>query len=301
MLETTWQRIQPGLTQLHQRLISMLQHLRPFVIAARLDQHVDLLLLLLPVLWTASLSQEAIHYGVLCAMLLAVTAIRCATWLYNDLQDAKQNAQAPDSFLTVGLITARQGWRLSLGLLGFAALMLSFIGGEALLTGVAAVLLLLLYPHLKRRTLLTEAYLGISLAWVVVMAHSVSPGISTKALWLLYTATWLWSTAYTLLYAMPRRHYAREAGIGSLTHLFGDNIGPLTITLQLIAVIALWFVSEQSALGETFADALLLAMALLTYQQWLLSRHPDIGTTLAYRNNLAFGIVIMLGLVGEQL
>ncbi len=304
-LKSRWQRLQPRLQQivseLLRRLVQAARWLRPYLHVCHLHRPVDLILLLLPGFWVISLSEGELRFGEVLALLLAATAVRCAAWVYNDLMDAKYLKEAPESFVTIGLITAQAGWALFAGLLGLATLLLLFLDAIAFAWGAIALGLLLGYPHIKRRTLLTQPYMGFCFAWMVPMAELVSPGIAAKSLWLLFTATWLWASANTLLYAMPRRSYEQRVGIGSLNHLFGDNIGPFAIILQLIAAIALWFVSKQSALGDAFAVALLAAMALLTYQQWLLTRHPNSGPTRAYRNNVLFGVLILLGLLGERL
>lgn len=300
-LQKSWHALLPSLHTALQQLRRATRRLRPYLHVCHLHRPVDLMLLLLPALWTLSLTDGEIRYGAAAALLLAITAIRCAAWVYNDLLDAKTLPEAPESFVTLGLITAREGWWLFAGLLAFAAVLLLFLDAVAFLWGAVALALLLGYPHIKRRTLLTQPYMGLCFAWAVVMAQLAAPGIDAKSLWLLFTATWLWATANTLLYVIPRRSYEERVGIGSLNPLIGDNIGAFVITLQLTAVIALWFVSQQSALGGHFAIALLLAMALLPYQQWLLERHPHSGATRAYRSNVLFGLVIVLGLLGERL
>lgn len=291
------ERLQPLRVKLHRTI----QWLRPYLHICHLHRPVDLILLLLPALWTISLAREPLHYGEVLALLLAASAIRSAAWVYNDLFDALLLTDAPESFVTLGLVRSRDGWRLLCGLLGFATLMLLFLDTVAFLWGLMALGLLLGYPHIKRRTLLTQPYMGLCFAWMVAMAQLVSPGIDAKSLWLLFTATLLWATACTLLYAIPRRAYEERMGIGSLIYLMGDNSGMFVLILQLFATITLWFVGKQASLGSAFAVALLLALALLPYQQWLLTRHPGSGATRAYRSNILFGLVILIGLLGERL
>ena len=291
------ERLQPLLLKLRLAV----QWLRPYLHVCHLHRPVDLILLLLPALWAVSLAREPLHYGEILALLLAASAMRCAAWVYNDLIDALLLADAPESFVTLGLVSHRDGWRLFVGLLGFATLMLLFLDSVAFLWGGVALGLLLGYPHIKHRTLLTQPYIGLCFAWMVAMAQLVSPGIDTKSLWLLFTATLLWATAYAILYAMPRRGYEERVGIGSLIYLMGDNSGMFVLILQLFATISLWFVGKQAGLGSTFAVALLVALALLPYQQWLLTRHPGSGATRAYRSNILFGLVILAGLFGERM
>lgn len=282
------------------RLRELKRWLRPYLHICHLHRPIDLLLLLLPALWTVSLATEPYHSGEVAALLLAAALVRSAAWVYNDLLDARMLAEAPESFTARGLVPARDGWRLFAGLLSLAALLLLALDATALLWSAPALLLLLGYPHLKQRTLLTQPYLGLCFAWMVALAQVVSPGIGPKTLWLLFTATLLWSTSFTLLYAMPRRAADERAGIGSMLYLLGERGGMVVLFLQLLTVVALWFAGRQLHLGDNFGLGLLGALALSAYQQWQLASHPASGATRAYRSNLLFGLAVLAGLLGGQ-
>ncbi|MCW8917276.1 MAG: UbiA prenyltransferase family protein [Gammaproteobacteria bacterium] len=271
--------------------------LRPYLHICHLHRPVDLILLLLPALWTVALAPGAPDNGALAALLLAATAVRCAAWVYNDLRDATLLPEAPESFIARGLVSRRDGWRLFVALLTIATLLLLLLDAAVLPWGGVALALLFGYPRLKRRTLLTQPYLGLCFAWMVAMAQLLVPGIAARSLWLLFVATLLWATANILLYTMPRRDYEERVGIGSLLTLLGDRGGVVVLLLQLLSVIALWLLGNQAGLGVGFDLGLLLALTLLPYQQWLLTRHPGSGATRAYRSNILFGLAILLGIL----
>jgi 4-hydroxybenzoate polyprenyltransferase len=290
-------RLQPLWHQLRRDLPRWWQWLHPYLDICHLHRPVDLALLLLPALWTVSLAPGATDYAGVVTLLLAATAVRCAAWVYNDLFDARLMPEPPESFIAHGLVSRHDAQLLVIGLLGGATLLLLFLDSTLLLWGGVALGLLLGYPYIKRRTLLTQPYMGLCFAWMVVMTQLIAPGIATKSLLLLFAATLLWATANTILYAMPRRSYEEQAGIGSLVYLLGDNSGKIVLLLQLFATIALWFIGTQAKLGLGFGIGLLAALALLPYQQWLLARHPDSGATRAYRSNVLFGMAVLLGLL----
>ena len=107
------------------------------------------------------------------------------------------------------------------------------------------------------------------------MSLGFTPNISPKTLWLLFTATLLWATSFTLLYSMPRRDYEQRVGIGSLLYLLGDNTKVFVLILQVFAVISLWLVGKQAELGGYFSLFLLLALAQTPFQ------HPRQGNFFA--------------------
>lgn len=295
------EQIRPRLQHAHRQLGEWRTQLRPYLYVCRLHRPVDLILLLLPLLWVAALRPGAIDYGALFVLIVATSAMRCAAWVYNDLLDTSMLPEAPESFITLKLATRHQGWLLLFGLLLFAALLLLFFDSSAFIWGAIALLLLLSYPFIKQKTLLTQPYIGLCFAWVVTLAQLLTPDIAAKTLWLLFTATLLWATANTLLYTLPRRDYEQRVGIGSLVYLFGNSSRVLILSLQLFSVIALWFVASQATLGGYFSIALLLTLALIPYQQWLLARDPEHGAVRAYRSNILLGSVILMGLIAERL
>ncbi len=277
------------------------RRLVPCLPALHLRQLDDLALLLLPALWTVSLAQEPVNLLELLALLLAATLVRSAAWLHNDLHDALSPSSQSGSLVGVDLSSCRDGLRLLVLLLSFATLLLLLLDATAMLWALGALGLLLGYPYMKRRTLLTQAYLGLCAAWVVLMAQLLVPGLELKTILLLFTATLLWATANQLFFGMFSRAKDEQGGVGSMIYLFGENSGLVALSLQIFAVVALWFGGEQEKLGLYFAAALLLLLlGLLPYQQWLLLRHAEGGALRAYRSNIAGGLLLLLALVAER-
>lgn len=270
--------------------------LRPYLHICHLHRPVDLLLFLFPALWTIGLAKGELSTLTLLNFLLAATLVRCAAWVYNDLQDAKRLTDAPESFIARQLVGERDAWQLLIGLLITAAVLILPLGLPVILWGSAALVLLFGYPHIKHRTLLTQAYMGLCFAWIVPMSQLLAPELPAKSLWLLFTATLLWATANTLLYSIPRYEYQQRVGIGSLISITGDASKVLVLILQLFVVIALWFAGKHAETGSLFGLSLLAALAQIPYQQWIFLNHPGSGATRAYRANILFGLTILLGL-----
>ena len=77
----------------------------------------------------------------------------------------------------------------------------------------AALLLASCYPLMKRYTHLPEVVLGMACSWSIPMAFAAQREELPPALWLLFTASVLWTVVYDTKYAMVDRKDDLEIGI----------------------------------------------------------------------------------------
>ncbi|HYM35371.1 MAG TPA: UbiA family prenyltransferase, partial [Steroidobacteraceae bacterium] len=108
-------------------------------------------------------------------------------------------------------------------------------------------------------------------------------------------------TAYDTMYAMADREDDLKIGIKSSAILFGDADRFMIGLLQLMTLLALWFIGRGLDLGSWYLGGLGVAACLCIYQQWLI-RHRDAAKCLqAFANNNYFGMAIFIGIVCDYL
>lgn len=281
----------------HPPLAAWSRQLARYFYLCRLNHPTDLALLLLPGVWAALLAADgAPRWGSVTLLLLAATLVRSAAWVFNDWMESRLLPEAPESFLARGVVSVKEErWVLGL-LLGGALLLLLPLPGQLLYYAWAAPLLLAAYPFLKTRLLLTQPYLGLCYAWLVPLAYAAQGVMPGKSAWLLFVATLLWASAFTTLYALPRRSYEQRVGIRSLAQLFGNDSWLFITVLQLSAISSLWLAGRQAAPGIFFGLGLLVAVLLIPYQLWLLFSHPLQGPLRSYRSQVWSGLAILCGI-----
>jgi 4-hydroxybenzoate polyprenyltransferase len=235
------------------------------------------------------------RWGSVALLLAAAFLVRCAAWVFNDWLESRLLPEAPESFLARGVVSVKEEWWMLGLLLGGALLLLLPLPAELFYFAWAAPLLLAAYPFLKTRLLLTQPYLGLCHAWLVPLAYAAQGVLPGKTAWLLFTATLLWASAFTTLYALPRRSYEQRVGIRSLAQLFGGDSWLFITVLQLGAIFSLWLTGQQMALGLFFSLGLLVAILLIPYQLWLLFSHPLEGPLRSYRAQIWSGLAVMCG------
>ncbi|MFO7593484.1 MAG: UbiA family prenyltransferase [Pseudomonadota bacterium] len=284
-----------------QRLLERLQEWyfisRPFLYLCRLHRPADIPLFLLPGLWASVLAAEGMpQTGPMLALLFAALLFRCAAWVFNDWMEFRLLKDAPESFVAHGIVSPQEAQFLFGGLLLTALIFLLPMGLPLLYFAAAAPLLLVGFPLLKTRMLLSQPYLGLCYAWIVPMAWSAQGVLPGKGAWLLFTAVLLFATGFNTLHAIPRRDYEQRAGIGSLAQLFGENSWKVILAGQLGAVLALWLAGRELQLGIFFSISLVVTLLLLPYQHWLHRSHPTAGPMRSYRNHIWTAIAVFCGI-----
>jgi 4-hydroxybenzoate polyprenyltransferase len=268
-----------------------------YALICRLNRPADLALLLLPAGWAGVLASGGTpNTGHLIALLLAATLMRCAAWVYDDWMESRLLPEGTDSYVGQGLFTPHElKWLLG-GLLSGSLLLILPLPAALLYYAWPAPLLMLGYPYVKTRFLLTQPYLGLCYAWLVPMSYAAQGVHPDKPGWLLFTATLLWASAFTLLHAIPRRDYELRVGIRSLAQLFTDNSWLFVMAMQLTAVFTLWLVGKQMTLGLFFSLGLTVVLLLAPYQLWLVFSHPTEGPKRSYHNQIWSAIAIQCGI-----
>jgi 4-hydroxybenzoate polyprenyltransferase len=278
-------------------LISLYFANRRFLNICRLHRPTDIVLFLLPGLWSALLASGGeLHWLPLLLLLGAALLIRCAAWVYNDWMESRLLEPAQESFIARKLVSPLEAQLLFSALLLLALLLIWPLGTPLLYYAIVALALLLGYPILKTRLLLTQPYLGSCYAWLVPMAWATQGVTPDKSAWLLFTAVLLWATAFTTLYALPRRNYEQQVGIRSLAQLFGENSWLFILAMQFSALFTLWLIGRQLELNLFFRIGLATALLLLPYQHWLLFSHPQRGPRRSYRNQIWSGLALLCGI-----
>ena len=277
----------------------------PYAQLMRLDRPIGWWLLLLPCWWGLALAQIAVGGGwpdLWKAVLFLIGAIvmRGAGCTLNDIVDrdidnkVERTRMRP---LPAGMISLRGafvflGAQLLLGLV----ILLQF-NLLTIVTGIASLAIVAIYPFMKRITYWPQVVLGFAFNWGALLGWtSVHNGFSLAPV-LLYFGGISWTLAYDTIYAHQDKDDDALIGIKSTALKFGDaTIYWLVLFFGLaLAFIdtSLWLVSAPVAAHVGIAGATMHAA-------WQISRFDgdDSPTCLKlFRANRMFGVIILLGIL----
>ena len=271
----------------------------------RMDKPIGTYLLLWPTywaLWIASDGWPNMH--ILLVFSLGVFIMRSAGCVINDYADRKIDgkvARTKNRPLVNGMMTSAEAISLFGLLIGMALGLVLTLSWPTIYLSVVAVFLAALYPFMKRYTQWPQVFLGAAFSWGMIMAFSEVQGEIPLIAWLLFIANVCWTVAYDTMYAMVDREDDLQIGVKSTAILFAKNDTRIIGFLQLMTLALLWTVGDILAFGWPYQLSLVIAAALFSYQQLLISNRDRDACFQAFLHNHWVGLVVFVGIFIEYL
>jgi 4-hydroxybenzoate polyprenyltransferase len=207
-------------------------------------------------------------------IMLAMVGARTAAMGLNRLIDADIDARNPRT----------AGRAIPAGLIGKGTTLVFIVASLALLLATAAqlnplclrlspvaVFFLVLYSYCKRFTALAHVVLGVCLAAAPIGAWIAIRGTVDPPALILGAIVLFWVAGFDILYALQDLEFDRTAGLHSIPVTLGVNGSLRAARLFHLAMpallLALWKVM---GLGRVFLAGIVVVVAMLAYEHWLL-------------------------------
>lgn len=278
--------------------------LREYALLMRLDKPVGIGLLLWPTLWALWLASDGRpDAAVLVVFVLGVVLMRSAGCVINDYADRDFDphvARTRNRPIAAGRVSPREALALFSVLSLLALALVLTMNALTIALAIPGAVLAASYPFMKRWIDLPQAYLGLAFSWGIPMAFAAETGSVPGLAWWLFVANLLWVIVYDSFYALVDIADDRRIGVKSSAILFGDAVQPITALLQLGTLACLAYIGWQSRQPAVFYLGLVIAMALASYQQWLIREREPAACFRAFRNNNIFGAVVFAGFVAPH-
>ena len=277
----------------------------PYAQMMRLDRPIGWWLLLLPCWWGLLLAQTAngdhwpdLWIGFL--FFLGAIVMRAAGCIVNDLADRDIDAKVERTRnrpLASGQVSVKAALIVLAVLLAIGLGILLQFNRTTIIAGIASLLIVAVYPLMKRVTYYPQFVLGLAFNWGALLGWSAVRGIIEWPAIILYLGGISWTMAYDTIYAHQDKEDDAVVGVKSTALKFGDSsiywlAGFFAISLNLID-FSLWQVKAPWP-----AHAGVLAAAL--HALWQLKRFDgnDSARCLKlFRANRIFGLLIVFGLL----
>lgn len=277
---------------------------RPYARLMRLERPIGWWLLLLPCWWGLTLGQIAAGGGVpdlwhAALFLIGAIIMRGAGCTLNDIADREFDGKVERTRLRPipsGQVSAEQAFIFFclLCLAGLAVLVQ--FNGFTIFLGAVSLLIVAVYPFMKRITFWPQAVLGLAFNWGALVGWTALHGSLSTAPLLLYGGGIAWTLAYDTIYAHQDREDDAIIGVKSTALKFGDNsfawlAGFFALSLILIDA-AVWMAG-----GSLIAHVGVAAAAM--HAAWQLSRFEADNPARCldvFRSNRIFGLIVTLAL-----
>jgi 4-hydroxybenzoate polyprenyltransferase len=274
---------------------------QPYLRLMRADRPVGTWLLLIPCWWGLALAAAGhagphlLYYAAL--MSIGAFVMRGAGCAYNDIVDRDIDAQVERTALRPipsGQISVKRAWAflIVLSLTGLAVL--AQFNRFTILLGLGALILVAIYPFMKRITWWPQAWLGLTFNWGALVGYAAATGTLKPEAFALYAAGFFWTLFYDTIYAHQDVEDDALVGVKSSAQRLGEKTLPalglffaMTITLFALAgaLIQAHFI---------YYAALLPAAAHFVWQLKRLDIHDSHNCLTLFKSNRDAGLMLLL-------
>src|SRR6201747_481005 len=218
---------------------------RPYLRLSRLDRPIGSWLLLMPCWWSAALAAGIAHDLsrlplILVLFLIGAFAMRGAGCTWNDITDRDLDAQVERTRsrpIPAGQVSVPQAaaFLVLQALVGLAVL-LQF-NSYAVATGIASLIIVAVYPFMKRITYWPQIVLGLAFSWGALMGFAVTFGRLDATAVLLYAGSISWVIGYDTIYAHQDTEDDALIGVKSTALLFAARTHQALLAFYALAVV----------------------------------------------------------------
>jgi 4-hydroxybenzoate polyprenyltransferase len=278
---------------------------RPYLRLSRLDRPIGSWLLLIPCWWSAALAAgiagNVRQLPVTLALFFAgAFVMRGAGCTWNDITDRDLDARVERTRsrpIPAGQVSVKQAavFLVVQALIGLTVL-LQF-NRFAVMTGIASLLIVAVYPFMKRITWWPQIVLGLAFSWGALMGFAVTLGRIDAPALLLYLGSIAWVIGYDTIYAHQDAEDDALIGIKSTALLFGPRTRPALMVFYGLAVVLIG--AALALAGARWPAAIGLA-AFAAHLVWQIRRLEISDPALClriFKSNRDAGLLLFAGLL----
>ena len=272
---------------------------RPYLRLARLDRPIGSWLLLMPCWWSLGLAGmrtghfPSVWYIVL--FFIGAFAMRGAGCTWNDLVDRDldglvertRSRPIPSGQVSVAQATA---FMVAQALVGF--LVLLQFNRFTVLTGLASLLVVVIYPFMKRITYWPQIFLGLAFSWGALMGWPATFARLDAPALVLYAGSISWVIGYDTIYAHQDREDDLMIGIKSTALLFGERTRPMLAAFYAAAVALIGIAGLMAGGGFIFVLGMIAFAAHLAWQVLRLDINDSAHCLKLFKSNRDAGLIL---------
>jgi 4-hydroxybenzoate polyprenyltransferase len=282
---------------------------RPYLRLSRLDRPIGSWLLLLPCWWSAALA-AAVAHGVgrlpltLALFLVGAFAMRGAGCTWNDITDRDLDAKVERTRsrpIPAGQVSVPQAgvFLVAQALIGLAVL-LQF-NRFAVITGIASLVIVAVYPFMKRITWWPQIVLGLAFSWGALMGFAVTLGRIDATALVLYAGAIAWVIGYDTIYAHQDAEDDALIGVKSTARLFGARTHLALVVFYAAAVV---LIGAAVGLAGSHWPAWIGLAAFAGHLAWQIRRLKINDPALClriFKSNRDAGLLLFAGLLADAM
>ncbi|MGO8909686.1 MAG: 4-hydroxybenzoate octaprenyltransferase [Bradyrhizobium sp.] len=280
---------------------------RPYLRLARLDRPIGSWLLLMPCWWSAALAAGVSHHLgrlplVVALFFVGAFAMRGAGCTWNDITDRDLDARVERTRsrpIPAGQVSVPQALVFLVVQALIGLLVLLQFNRFAVATGIASLVIVAVYPFMKRITWWPQVVLGLAFSWGALMGFAVTLGRIDAAALLLYAGSIAWVIGYDTIYAHQDAEDDALIGVKSTARLFGARTHRALIVFYALAVVLIGAAMWLAGAGLPAWIGLAAFAAHLVWQIRRLKISDPALCLRIFKSNRDAGLLLFAGLLAD--
>src|SRR5690349_2831516 len=277
---------------------------RPYLRLARLDRPIGSWLLLMPCWWSVGLAGmhndrfPSVWHIIL--FFIGAFAMRGAGCTWNDLVDRDLDGlveRTRSRPIPSGQVTVTQATIFMLAQALVGLLVLIQFNRFTVVTGLASLLVVVVYPYMKRITYWPQIFLGLAFSWGALMGWPAAFGRLDWPALVLYAGSISWVIGYDTIYAHQDREDDLLIGIKSTALLFGETTPQMLAGFYAGAVALIGASGFMAGGGLVFTVGLIAFAAHLAWQVARLDIDDPAYCLVLFKSNRDAGLILFAAML----
>jgi 4-hydroxybenzoate polyprenyltransferase len=281
---------------------------RPYARLARFDRPIGGWLLLFPCWWALALAEHANGAAFPSLWFIALFAVgafvmRGAGCTYNDIVDRDIDAgvaRTRDRPIPSGQVTVKAAAAFLVGLCLIGLVVLLQFNWFTVILGMSSLVLVAIYPFMKRITNWPQLVLGLTFKWGALVGWTAARGTLEWPAILLYAGCVTWTIGYDTLYAHQDKEHDLSLGLGSTALRFGDRTKPWVSGFYVFALLTWVWAAWLVGIGAVGIIALAAAGVHFAWQVATLDIADPQNCLVRFRSNRDLGWLVFAGFVADM-
>jgi 4-hydroxybenzoate polyprenyltransferase len=280
---------------------------RPYLRLSRFDRPIGSWLLLMPCWWSAALAAGVAHTTrqlplIIALFFVGAFVMRGAGCTWNDITDRDLDAlveRTRSRPIPAGQVSVPQAavFLAVQALIGLAVLVQ--FNRFAMATGIASLLIVAVYPFMKRITWWPQIVLGLAFSWGALMGFAATFGRIDAAAVLLYAGSISWVIGYDTIYAHQDAEDDALIGVKSTALLFAARTPQALLLFYALAVV---LIGAALVLAGSSFPAWVGLGAFAAHLIWQIKRLDISDPALClrvFKSNRDAGLLLFAGLLAD--
>ncbi len=268
----------------------------------RLDKPTGFLLLFWPCLWGLTLgyyfnNETTLYLKYIILFFLGSVLMRSAGCIFNDIVDRdldRKVERTKERPIASGKILVLEAYIYIVFLCLISFLILLQFNLLTIILGMSSMILVFIYPFMKRITYWPQLFLGLTFNWGIIMGWtSITNNMSIEPI-ILYLSAIFWTLGYDTIYGLQDVHDDEIIGVKSTTIKFKNNVKFFIGTCYSLCVLLILILGLLMEIDKYILLLSIFFILSLIYQIKFFKINDSKSCLFSFRMNNLTGLLIFL-------